>query len=112
MKKNIEKDIKILETFLNGNKCCKDCEIICADCYIDYDEVQAIKHILSEYKRMLKENEKLREYYEEQIQKVKDKIELLGEKAKHEQNAQVLVQLYKQIKVLRELLEREEIYEK
>lgn len=37
-------------------------------------------------------------------QKIKNKIELLEEKAKYEQNAQVLVQLYKQIKVLKELL--------
>lgn len=51
MKKNsIKKDIKILETFLDGTKCCNDC-------YIDYEEVQAIKHILSGYKRLQKENE-------------------------------------------------------
>lgn len=38
------------------------------------------------------------------VQKVKDKIELLEKKAKYEQNAQVLVQLYKQIIVLKGLL--------
>ena len=42
------------------------------------------------------------------IQKIKNKIELLEEKAKYEQNAQVLVQLYKQIKVLQELLDESE----
>ena len=42
------------------------------------------------------------------IQKIKNKIELLEEKAKNEQNAQVLVQLYKQIKVLHELLDESE----
>ena len=50
MENSIREDIKILETFLKGNKACKNCEIICADCYIDYAEVQAIKHIISECK--------------------------------------------------------------
>ena len=56
MKENsIEEDIKILETFLKGNKACKDCETICADCYIEYEEVQAIAHILSDYKKLQEE---------------------------------------------------------
>lgn len=42
------------------------------------------------------------------IQKVKDKIKELENKIKYEQNAQVLVQLYKQIKVLQELLDEGE----
>lgn len=54
----IEKDIKIIETFLKGNKTCEDCknyEGFCADCYIEYEEVQAIAHILADYKRIVKE---------------------------------------------------------
>lgn len=88
-----------------------------------------LKTLLNLIKQLQKENEKLKtkllnileaqkvikvetlSYIKENyitIQKVKDKIELLEEKAKYEQNAQVLVQLYKQIKVLQELLEGRE----
>jgi hypothetical protein len=96
---SIEEDIKVLENLLD-----EGFEAMC------YEEAQAIEHILSDYKR-------LREYYEEQnevnakfiaVQKVKDKIKELENKIKYEQNAQVLVQLYKQIKVLQELLEGRE----
>lgn len=99
MENSIEEDIKVLENLLD-----EGFEAMC------YEEAQAIEHILSDYKR-------LREYYEEQnevnakfiaVQKVKDKIKELENKIKYEQNAQVLVQLYKQIKVLQELLEGRE----
>lgn len=88
---SIEENIKIIRSI---------------DTLDDFELENAINHILSDYKR-------LREYYEEQnevnakfipVQKVKDKIELLEKKAKYEQNVQVLVQLYKQIKVLKEIL--------
>ena len=88
-----------------------------------------LKTLLNLIKQLQKENEKLKtkllnileaskvikvetlSYIKENyitIQKIKNKIELLEEKAKYEQNAQVLVQLYKQIKVLQELLEGRE----
>ena len=96
--------------------------------YFSTWDLKCIEILLSDYKRVLKENEKLkakidicnwqekscREIIENKYiskQKIKDKIELLEEKAKYEQNTQVLVQLYKQIKVLKELLnESEENY--
>lgn len=107
MKENsIKKDIKILETFLDGTKCCKDCEIVCADCYIDYEEVQAIKHILSEYQMILKENEELKakidicdEIIENRYiskQEIKDKIEIELKKA--EKDLQEAIRLEKEAK--------------
>ena len=42
---SIEKDIKILETFLNGTKCCNGCEIVCANYY---EEGKECKHYWSE----------------------------------------------------------------
>ncbi len=49
MKENsIEEDIKTLENLLD-----EGFEAMC------YEEAQAIKHILSDYKRVLKENEQL-----------------------------------------------------
>ena len=94
MKENsIEEDIKIINNFItyfnkniqNGNK---------ADLTVLGEEINAIEHILSDYKRVLKENEELEEinneleaekneairrYNFETIpkQKVKDKIEEL-----------------------------------
>lgn len=54
---------------------------------------------------ILYKNEKwIKEKYCIPVQKVKNKIELLEEKTKYEQNTQVLVQMHKQIKVLKELL--------
>ena len=51
MKENsIEKDIKVLENLLD-----EGFEAMC------YEEAQAIEHILSDYKRVLKENEELLE---------------------------------------------------
>ena len=61
MKENsIEEDIKIINNFItyfnkniqNGNK---------ADLTVLGEEINAIEHILSDYKRVLKENEKLQE---------------------------------------------------
>ena len=52
MKENsIEKDIKVLENLLD-----EGFEAMC------YEEAQAIEHILSDYKRVLKEKEELKEY--------------------------------------------------
>ena len=72
--------------------------------YPDSDE------IYRRYYELKEENEKLKTKLLDTLEgkKVKDKIELLEEKAKYEQNAQVLVQLYKQIKALHELLDESE----
>lgn len=64
MKENsMEEDIKIIEDFILKT----DVD------YSEYNEqivgdisYQAIQHLLSDYKRVLKENKELREYYEEQ----------------------------------------------
>ncbi|MCI7206460.1 MAG: hypothetical protein MSA15_10795 [Clostridium sp.] len=60
MENSIEEDIKIINNFItyfnkniqNGNK---------ADLTVLGEEINALKHILSDYKRVLKENEKLKE---------------------------------------------------
>ena len=109
MKENsIEEDIariaKLITTKFNN------------DYSIDNKDKEAIEHILSNYKKVLKENEKLSEYYKEQnevnakfipVQKVKDKIEEIDERLKYEENEKVVIYLHKQRKVLKELLEKE-----
>ena len=94
MKNSIEEDIKILEN-MNDGYTFKDCDI--CNNYNEKTkqcdkhkcmELQAIEHILSDYKRVLKENEKLKKFHIQDnkhldfimknsipVQKVKDKIE-------------------------------------
>lgn len=95
---------------------------------------QAIEHILRDYKRVLKENEELKEdrdkfkknllkritycnelekdlfengsNYVIPKEKVKDKIEEIDEKIKYEDNEKVIIWLHKQKKILQELLEK------
>ena len=58
MKENsIKEDIKILENFINWLK--TDFE------YNSGEEIKAIEHILSDYKRVLKENEELQEEFKQ-----------------------------------------------
>ena len=54
----LEEDLQTVEQFLKNNNC-KNCETMCTNCDIDYGEVQAITHILAEYRKILKENEEL-----------------------------------------------------
>lgn len=138
MKENIETDIKIaLDRFLDNKDINSAIFIVEQFILGNYILVggkrkipkECLRYILSEYKRIQKENEELRAKLDKDthilqneldltnadkinnyipVQKVKNKIELLEEKAKYEQNAQVLVQLYKQIKVLKELLKEKE----
>lgn len=131
MKENsVEEDIKIINNFItyfnkniqNGNK---------ADLTVLGEEINAIEHILSDYKRVLKENEELEEINNEleaekneairrynfetiPIKKVKDKIEYLEdyiEENSDEQgywgniNSDII---YGKIEILEELLESEE----
>lgn len=128
MENTIKEDIKILENFINWLKI--DFE------YDSGEEIKAIEHILSDYKRVLKENEELKEdrdkfkkalgrritycnelekdlfengsNYVIPKQKVKDKIEEIDKKIKREENEKVVLYLHKQRKVLQELLEENE----
>ena len=54
----LEEDLQTVEQFLKNNNC-KNCETMCTNCDVDYGEVQAITHILSEYRKILKENKEL-----------------------------------------------------
>jgi hypothetical protein len=64
---SIEEDIKILENFINWLK--TDFE------YNSGEEIKAIEHILSDYKRILKENEELNKNYNSLIDKIILKID-------------------------------------
>lgn len=72
---NIEEDIKILENFINWLK--TDFE------YNSGEEIKAIEHILSDYKRILKENEELtisnKEIDKECSRLEKKEVELINE---------------------------------
>lgn len=63
MKENsIEEDIKIIEKYLSHFKKVCSPEMLKKDeiiKVIQYKEIQALQHILSNYKKVLKENEKL-----------------------------------------------------
>lgn len=60
-KGNMDEDIKILENII---KKCKECNLNeCVQCEYCYSDIQALEHILSDYKRVLKENEELKDKY-------------------------------------------------
>ena len=62
MKENsIEEDIKVLENAIKCNE--KQYEEIGVHIILQNDEQEAIEHILSDYKRVLKENEELFDYF-------------------------------------------------
>ena len=101
MENRIEEDIKIIENFINWLTI--DFE------YDSGNEIKTLEHILSDYKRVLKENEELIETYKSEkkmkneyvklyqvlllkenvipVQKVKDKIEELDKKEQKLQNS-------------------------
>ena len=119
MKENsIEKDIHLLESYAGMTHKMTDNQ---GRPKLD----QAIEHILSDYKRVLKENEELEEinneleaekneairrYNFETIpkQKVKDKIEELEEEKKYYYSQCKIEKLNDKIEVLQELLEEGE----
>ena len=93
------------------------------------DLANKIEHILSDYKRVLKENEELKKlmahknWYTQKLeedlfenasnyvikkQKVKDKIKEIGEKIKYEENEKVVIYLHKQKNILQEVLKESE----
>lgn len=127
MENSREGDIKILENFINWLK--TDFE------YNSGEEIKAIEHILSDYKRVLKENEKrmhdnitlknfisalFNDSFEKDyipVQKVKDKIEELDRKIDKsidnskggldEEFIEKAGELLTQKRILQELLEKE-----
>ena len=85
---SFEEENSIKEAILKLNKFnCSNCKFsTCEQCEINHNEVQALNTILSDYKRVLKENEELKNFtssiFNENIekdfipvQKIKDKIE-------------------------------------
>ena len=156
---SMEETIKTIEKMIKSYKEADKCGLSNNDFK---NEIKALEHILSDYRRLLKENEilkkekeqaweewnnleqgsyeteqklkqqikesqreneelkeKIREhtllispYYVKEnyipIQKVKDKIEEIVEKIKHEENEKVVIYLSKQKNILQELLESEE----
>lgn len=81
MKENIEEDItkieKYIELVLNKDYCeCNELnEIIGKHCDGSKNVAYAIKNILSDYKRVLKENEELKQNYNSLIDKIILKID-------------------------------------
>ncbi len=132
MKENIEEDIINAQHFINSIKTDKD--------YKDengwhgyYNKeilelARILDHILSDYKKILKENEELKKSkitYEKvrdiqeknknivdnnyiPKQKIKDKIEEINKMIAYEHNDAVIIQLGKQKRVLQKLLGSEE----
>lgn len=132
MKNSIEENIKNAEHFINSIKTDKEYkEENGWHGYYNKEIVELarmLEYILSDYKRVLKENEELKKFITEGItiepnspyknyqldflrknfipvQKVKDKIEELNKKTENEENEKVIVWLHKQRKILKELLE-------
>lgn len=123
MENSIKEDIKILENFINWLKI--DFE------YDSGEEIKAIEHILSDYKRVLKENEELKKFIIEGItiesnspyknyqldflrknfiprQNIKDKIRKNEEIIDISNDVDTIHELYQENKVYEELLESEE----
>lgn len=137
MKENsIEEDIKNIEEIIELSKEEIDAKDENVTAILDIEDLISLEHILSDYKRVLKENEELKrknktleellqgnlyelyKYYKEladtyqgnciPVQKVKDKIEELDKKVKNYQCVENRINLY-QRKVLQELLEGRKI---
>ena len=68
---SIEEDIKVLENAIKCNE--KQYEEIGVHIILQNDEQEAIEHILSDYKRVLKENEKLQEKLLDVLERAKSK---------------------------------------
>lgn len=132
MKENIEEDIKNIEEIIELSKEEIDAKDENITAILDIEDLISLQHILSAYKKILKENEKLKnnlslkqfdinvvynDYLEKlneykknsiSIQKVKDKIEEINKMIVYEHNDAVIIQLGKQKRVLQKLLESEE----
>lgn len=105
---DIEKDIKRCEELIKPEHAN----------WIGISNQMAIAGVLARIKELEKENiqleaikdEAIKRYNFESIpkQKIKDKIEELDRKIRYEQNERALIHLYKQRKILTELLEKRE----
>ena len=132
---SIEEDIKIAERFIKSIKTDKEYKKEGWHGYFNKEIVELariLEHILSDYKRVLKENESLQKTYDDcyckykhykqfesiSIQKVKDKIEELNRKIDNGGktygryggcviNSENIMKLQNQIEALQELLEKE-----
>lgn len=115
-KNSIEEDIKIIEKYLSHFKKVCSPEMLKKDeiiKVIQYKEIQALQHILADYKKVLKENEELKETYKSE-KKMKNEYVKLYQDLLLKENvisiqkiiAKEVVDILKQI--LQELLESEE----
>lgn len=124
MKENSIEEITFVENKIKNTR--RVFEEVGCHAFFDEDLCKAIEHILSDYKRVLKENEEVKENCKKciirdeldeyvnnsiPIQKVKDKIEELKKKVEEltdEKGYWGGSDLLEQIKVLQELLEENE----
>lgn len=121
MENSIEEDIEYIEALIKIAS-----QLPSGELKIQEKEIEVLNNILSDYKRVLKENEELNlKYYmlytgkienlkaqevkiKSQVipvQKVKDKIEEIDKKIKYEENEKVVIYLHKQKNILQKLLE-------
>ena len=125
---SIEEDIKNIEEIIELSKEEIDAKDENITAILDIEDLISLEHTLSDYKRVLKENEELKKSkitYEKfrdiqeknknivdnnyiPKQKIKDKIEEINKMIAYEHNDAVIIQLGKQKRVLQKLLESEE----
>lgn len=107
MKNNIEEDIKILEEMIeNANIENMDMN----DCF-GGEHIEAIEHILSDYKRVLKENETYKKQYFCLINRIENKIDKFDyefEKAKRKNDNDRVNYYWDLIRNFKKLLESED----
>lgn len=128
MENSIEEDIKNIEEIIELSKEEIDAKAEDIIAILDIEDLISLEHILSDYKKILKENEELKKSkitYEKvrdiqeknknivdnnyiPKQKIKDKIEEINKMIAYEHNDAVIIQLGKQKRVLQKLLESEE----
>ena len=125
MENSIEEDIKIAERFIKSIKTDKEYKKEGWHGYFNEEIVELariLEHILSDYKRVLKENESLQKTYDDcyckykhykqfesiSIQKVKDKIRKNEEIIDISNDGDLIHELLQKNKVYEELLESEE----
>lgn len=128
MENSIEEDIKNIEEIIELSKKEIDAKDENITAILDIEDLISLEHILSDYKKILKENEELKKSkitYEKvrdiqeknknivdnnyiPKQKIKDKIEEINKMIAYEHNDAVIIQLGKQKRVLQKLLESEE----
>ena len=124
MENSIEEDIKIAERFIKSIKTDKEYKKEGWHGYFNEEIVELariLEHILSDYKRVLKENESLQKTYDDcyckykhykqfesiSLQKIKDKIRKNEEIIDISNDGDLIHELLQKNKVLQELLEKE-----